>query len=362
MRFLRLRSFSSSSSFSRSFLLILSSRSRVRSPGRPPELGAGASVAEAGTPGRAVNGRAPGAVSGRNGPLPCGRRCGAGEISRPGCGVRAAGCCGGAPFPGWPGRGATPGRPGKPVCGPGEADADVVGGGAARRGRIEVWPEGTGRSLGIGVCGAGGTGAGRCAAGAGGTGTGLAAAGGGGTMGTSGSAGTAGLTVGGAAERRELAGTGLSVGMDSAGAAVLGATRCSAPLEAARRGAAGAPFAWLAGAEAVAVAVVCCGGAAGFASTLRTKSAMWSGTTLSWFFASKTPPSRSLKRVTSSFEVSPTSFASSNIRTFPLAKICLSSVQARSFGACISTQLIACSPSQTRNARPGTGAQNNYAW
>jgi hypothetical protein len=51
--------------------------------------------------------------------------------------------------------------------------------------------------------------------------------------------------------------------------------------------------------------------------TARTRSAIWSGTTLSWFFASKTPPNRSLKSAVSSFEVSPTSFASSKIRTFP---------------------------------------------
>jgi hypothetical protein len=51
--------------------------------------------------------------------------------------------------------------------------------------------------------------------------------------------------------------------------------------------------------------------------TPRTRSAIWSGTTLSWFFASKTPPNRSLKSAVSSFEVSPTSFASSKIRTFP---------------------------------------------
>ncbi len=51
--------------------------------------------------------------------------------------------------------------------------------------------------------------------------------------------------------------------------------------------------------------------------TVRTRSAIWSGTTLSWFFASKTPPKRSLKSAVSSFEVSPTSFASSKIRTFP---------------------------------------------
>ena len=55
----------------------------------------------------------------------------------------------------------------------------------------------------------------------------------------------------------------------------------------------------------------------GFSKTLRTRSAIWSGTTLSWFFASKTPPRRSLKSVVSSFDVSPSSFASSKILTFP---------------------------------------------
>ncbi len=60
---------------------------------------------------------------------------------------------------------------------------------------------------------------------------------------------------------------------------------------------------------------------AGLSSTLRTRSAIWSGTTLSWFLASKTPPRRSLKSEISSFEVSPTSFASSKIRTFPVAKL-----------------------------------------
>lgn len=63
------------------------------------------------------------------------------------------------------------------------------------------------------------------------------------------------------------------------------------------------------------------GRAGGFSTalsrTVRTRSAIWSGTTLSWFFASKTPPKRSLKSAVSSFEVSPTSFASSKIRTFP---------------------------------------------
>lgn len=59
------------------------------------------------------------------------------------------------------------------------------------------------------------------------------------------------------------------------------------------------------------------GSSTGLSRTARTRSAIWSGTTLSWFFASKTPPNRSLKSAVSSFEVSPTSFASSKIRTFP---------------------------------------------
>ena len=47
-----------------------------------------------------------------------------------------------------PGRGATPGRPGSPVRGPGEAEAVVVGGGGDRR-TTDDWPDGTGRSCGI---------------------------------------------------------------------------------------------------------------------------------------------------------------------------------------------------------------------
>jgi hypothetical protein len=95
---------------------------------------------------------------------------------------------------------------------------------------------------------------------------------------------------------------------------------------AAGAGAAGAFAAALAaGASAVAgaaalgaLALALAGGAApGLSRTTRTRSAIWSGTTLSWFFASKTPPNRSLKSAVSSFEVSPTSFASSKIRTFP---------------------------------------------
>lgn len=67
-----------------------------------------------------------------------------------------------------------------------------------------------------------------------------------------------------------------------------------------------------------ALALGLAGGVApGLSRTTRTRSAIWSGTTLKWFFASKTPPNRSLKSAVSSFEVSPTSFASSKIRTFP---------------------------------------------
>jgi hypothetical protein len=69
-------------------------------------------------------------------------------------------------------------------------------------------------------------------------------------------------------------------------------------------------------------------------STVRTRSAIWSGTTLSWFFASKTPPKRSLKREISSFEESPTSFASSNIRTLPVAKEYSTKVGARRLQPC----------------------------
>ncbi len=80
----------------------------------------------------------------------------------------------------------------------------------------------------------------------------------------------------------------------------------------------GAAFGGAAGAAAAAGALAF-GGACGLAlsSTLRTRSAIWSGTTLSWFLASNIPPKRSLKSVVSSFEVSPTSLASSKIRTFP---------------------------------------------
>jgi hypothetical protein len=118
--------------------------------------------------------------------------------------------------------------------------------------------------------------------------------------------------------------TGLSVGIGSAGASTLGGAAAAGGCAAA------VGAAVLAGAEGAAAVASGLGfaGAAGLSSTLRTRSAMLSGTTLSWFFASKIPPSRSLKRVISSLDVSPTSFASSNIRTFPVAKFCLSTLQA----------------------------------
>jgi hypothetical protein len=132
------------------------------------------------------------------------------------------------------------------------------------------------------------------------------------------------LAAGAAVRRVDVEATGFSVGIGSAGGSGFGG---AAPFDTA--GVAGllrtpAPE----GACGVAASGFGFAGAAGFKSTLRTRSAMLSGTTLSWFFASKTPPSRSLKRVISSLEVSPTSFASSNIRTFPVAKFCLSLLQA----------------------------------
>src|SRR5581483_7328067 len=164
--FFRCRSFSSNNSFSRSFFdSDLSSRSRERSPGRPPDDGAGVSVGLLGVNGRAAPGRWPGA-SGRNGPFPVGRRAPGAVLGA--TGGRGPGATGDLPpCPGnaWPGRGATPGRPGMPVRGPGDAEIDVVGGGAGRRGAIDVCPAGTGCNRGIGACS--GFGAGRPGAGGG---------------------------------------------------------------------------------------------------------------------------------------------------------------------------------------------------
>ncbi len=109
--FLRERSLSSNSSFSRSFFAAaLSSWLRARSPGRPPADGEGPSFALVRL-GCGPDGRCPGAM-GRNGPLPAGRRTGAciGASTLPATrgGVRGVR----PPWPGiaWPGRGATPGR------------------------------------------------------------------------------------------------------------------------------------------------------------------------------------------------------------------------------------------------------------
>jgi len=124
--------------------------------------------------------------------------------------------------------------------------------------------------------------------------------------------------------------TGLSVGIGSGGSSGFSG---------------GAAVAVAAAGAAVLVAAAFCDAAAGLlavwepadalargaASTLRTRSAMWSGTTLSWFLASKTPPRRSLKSEIRSFDERPTSFASSKIRTFPVAKFCLSRCRLRRF-------------------------------
>lgn len=83
---------------------------------------------------------------GRNGPLPADRL--AGEMV-----PVAAARAGAGPFPpcpgiASPGRGATPGRPGSPLCGPGDAEAAVAGGGGSLR-ATDGCPVGTGRSCGI---------------------------------------------------------------------------------------------------------------------------------------------------------------------------------------------------------------------
>lgn len=140
--------------------------------------------------------------------------------------------------------------------------------------------------------------------------------------GAAGAEGVAGALAAGAG-RRDVDATGLRVGIGSAGGSGLGAAAGFSAAGSAGFSATGsAAFAGV-GAEG-ATSGLAFAGAAGLRSTLRTRSAMLSGTTLSWFFASKTPPKRSLKRLISSLEVSPTSFASSNIRTFPVAKFCLS--------------------------------------
>ena len=296
--FLRWRSLSISSSFSRSFLAAaLSSCDRARSPGRLPVDGVGASVETA--PGRPGEGRAAG-DKGRKGPFPAGRRAGA---IRPGTPARGWA----APLPpcpgnASPGRGATPGRPGRPLLGPGEAEAGVVGGGGRRT--IEGCPAGTGRNVGIDSGARRGGGSVRGGAG---SATGRDGAGRGGAWVEA--AGREGAPVTG--RRRWTGGGGGAAGLAGAGSGA-GALAGGAA-------AAGGGGLALAGAGAFA---------AGLSRTLRTRSAIWSGTTLNWFFASNTPPRRSLKSVVSSFEVSPTSLASSKIRTFP-AKFTLERVRAR---------------------------------
>jgi hypothetical protein len=180
-----------------------------------------------------------------------------------------------------PGRGATPGRPGSPLRGPGEAEAAVVGGGARRT--TDGCPAGTGRSCGI----------------------------------DSGAAGVAGVRRAGAS------GAGAS---GARGAAWAGAGRVDAPVTGRSRTTGGAAAGFRGsgfgvrgggGVARVSVGAEAAGGLSLGFRTLRTRSAIGSGTTLNWFFASKTPPKRSLKSVVSSFEVSPTSLASSNILTFP---------------------------------------------
>ena len=151
-----------------------------------------------------------------------------------------------------------------------------------------------------------GRGAGAALRGAGASTTVAAATAGASTTGTTGS-GAGGAASAGRATARALTGRSRATGaVGAAGARVAGGTF--------------AAEAFVAVAETALGALVF-GGAGGFSTvlsrTVRTRSAIWSGTTLSWFFASKTPPKRSLKSAVSSFEVSPTSFASSKIRTFP---------------------------------------------
>ena len=223
--------FRSSRSF---FAAALSSCVRKRSPGRPPVDGAGASVTPA--PGRAGPGRKPGPI-GRNGPLPLGRRAG---VINPGAAAR-----GGAPFPpcpgiASPGRGATPGRPGRPMRGPGDAEAAVVGGGGRRA--TDGWPVGTGRSWGIDSA------AGRTAG---------ARRGGGSATGRSAAGGTCG---GGAAARGAVPVTGRRRVIGDGGGAAFGGA--FGAVRGAAAGAAGAAGFGLTGASL------------GFKSTLRTKSAI----------------------------------------------------------------------------------------
>ena len=170
---------------------------------------------------------------------------------------------------------------------------------------MEGCPAGTGRSWKIGS--EAGRGAGLRGAGASTT---AAATAGASTTGTAGS-GAGGAASAGRATARAVTGRSRATGaVVGAGASVAAGAFAAGGFAAAALAAVG---------EALAGRVF--GRAGGFSTllsrTVRTRSAIWSGTTLSWFFASKTPPKRSLKSAVSSFEVSPTSFASSKIRTFP---------------------------------------------
>jgi hypothetical protein len=169
---------------------------------------------------------------------------------------------------------------------------------------MEGCPAGTGRSWKIGS--EAGRGAGLRGAGASTT---AAATAGASTTGTGGS-GAAGAASAGRATARAVTGRSRATGAgDADGGFAAGGLAAG--------GFAAGAFA----AVGEALAGLVLGRAGGFSTvlsrTVRTRSAIWSGTTLSWFFASKTPPKRSLKSAVSSFEVSPTSFASSKIRTFP---------------------------------------------
>ncbi|HEV3195206.1 MAG TPA: hypothetical protein VGZ06_03640 [Candidatus Cybelea sp.] len=165
------------------------------------------------------------------------------------------------PWPGIasPGRGATPGRPGKPICGPGDAEAPVVGGGGDGRLAIEVWPEGTGRSCGIASA------AGRAGFGSVTTGGATDAAGAAEAAGATGAAATG---AAGAAARAETPTTGRRRWTGGGGAALTG-------------GDFGAVAGLLGAVAEVDLGAVAAGFSPGLSSTLRTRSAIGSGTTLS---------------------------------------------------------------------------------
>ena len=202
---------------------------------------------------------------------------------------------------------------------------------------MEVCPCGTGRRRGIGSPtgrGVGRNGAFGAAEGADGRAAGvLGAAGGafgagvvggaeGGSAGVTG-ASAAGCAAGGGATLRGVVVrtgvvTGRRRGASGSGARGFGAA-AGAGFSATGSGCAGALGVGVAAGGALGAA-----DAVGLSSTLRTRSATWSGTTVRAFFASKRPPRRSLKSTMSSFDESPTSFASSKILTFRVANVSLS--------------------------------------